>query len=86
MHLNSKQRRTLEAVFARPTRGSIVWTDIESLFLALEANVSQGRGSRVRVTLNGVVAVFHEPHPHKQTAKKAVEAVRAFLEAAGITP
>ena len=84
--MNSKQRRTLEAVFARPTSATILWADIESLLRALSAKVSQGRGSRVRVELNGVRAIFHEPHPEKETAKGAVEAVRAFLEAAGVTP
>jgi hypothetical protein len=38
------------------------------------------------VELNGVRAVFHEPHPEKEAAKGAVEAVRDFLIAAGVTP
>jgi hypothetical protein len=76
----------LEAIFARPTSATIVWADIEGLLRALGANVSQGRGSRVRVELNGIRAVFHEPHPEKETAKGAVEAVRDFLTAAGVTP
>jgi hypothetical protein len=48
--------------------------------------VYQGRGSRVRVALNGVKAVFHEPHPEKETDKGAVKAVREFLEKADIQP
>ncbi len=84
--MNSKQRRTLEAIFARPTLANIVWTDVENLFRALNANVSQGSGSRIRVELNGIRAIFHEPHPEKETAKGAVEAVRNFLTSAGVTP
>jgi hypothetical protein len=84
--VNTKQRRTLEAIFTRPTRTGIVWTDIESLLRALGAEVSEGRGSRVRVKLGGVKAVFHEPHPEKETTKGGVEAVRDFLESAGVRP
>ncbi|HIK11529.1 MAG TPA: type II toxin-antitoxin system HicA family toxin [Oscillatoriaceae cyanobacterium M33_DOE_052] len=84
--LNGKQRRTLEVIYINPVRGNILWTDIENLFGALGATVSQGRGSRVRVALNGVKAVFHEPHPEKEICKGAVKSVRKFLEEAGFTP
>ncbi|MEL6441592.1 MAG: type II toxin-antitoxin system HicA family toxin [Cyanobacteria bacterium J06621_8] len=84
--MNKKQSQTLKAIFALPVRSDIKWTDIESLFKALGAKVSQGRGSRVRISLNGVKAVFHEPHPEKETNKGAVKAVREFLENAEIRP
>lgn len=84
--MNNKQRQTLRAIFTSPVRSDIKWTDIESLFKALGATVSQGRGSRVRVSLNGIKAVFHEPHPEKETNKGAVKAVREFLENAEIEP
>jgi hypothetical protein len=48
--------------------------------------VTEGRGSRVRVALNGVRAVFHRPHPHKETDKGAVASVRRFLAEAGVAP
>src|SRR5271157_1693948 len=38
-----------------------------SLVLACSAEVTEGQGSRVRVALNGVRAVFHRPHPRKET-------------------
>ncbi len=84
--MNKKQRQTLTAIFALPVRSDIKWTDIESLFKALGADMSQGRGSRVRVSLKGIKAVFHEPHPEKETNKGAVKAVREFLTNAGIKP
>ena len=84
--MNKKQGQTLTAIFTLPIRSDIKWTDIESLFKALGASVSQGKGSRVRVSLNRVKAVFHEPHPEKETNKGAVKAVREFLENAGIKP
>lgn len=84
--VNAKQRRTLEAIFNHPELSTIEWADVESLFLALGATVSEGRGSRVRVALNDVRAVFHEPHPERQISKPAVRAVRDFLRNAGVTP
>ncbi|MDO9442245.1 MAG: type II toxin-antitoxin system HicA family toxin [Beijerinckiaceae bacterium] len=75
----SKHAATIESIFADPVRANIPWRDIEALFLALGAEVSEGRGSRVRVALNGVRAVFHRPHPQKETDKGAVKSVRRFL-------
>ena len=86
MYLNNKQRKTLESIFTNPIPSNINWKDIESLFIALGASVSQGQGSRVRVKLNDVRAVFHEPHPQKETDKGAVKSVRDFLIEAGIEP
>jgi hypothetical protein len=77
--------KTLEAIFAEPVRANINWSDIESLFKHLGADVTEGRGSRVRVALNGVRAVFHRPHPQKETDKGAVRSVRRFLTEAGVT-
>ena len=64
----------------------VKWIDIESLFIALEAELSEGRGSRVRVYLKGVRAVFHRPHPEKETDKGALKAIRRFLSEAGVNP
>ena len=84
--MNSRQRKTLEAIYAAPTRADVPWADVESLLAALGAEISEGRGSRVRVALGGVRAVFHRPHPRNETDKGALRAVRRFLEAAGVEP
>ena len=84
--MNSHQRGTLAANFETPTRADIDWDDVVSLLSGLGAEVSEGRGSRVRVALNGVRAVFHRPHPRKVTDKGAVKSVRDFLIQAGVTP
>ena len=84
--MNKKQRQTLTAIFTLPIRSDIKWTDIESLFKALNGKIFQGKGSRVRVSLNGVKAVFHTPHPERETNKGAVKAVKEFLDKAGIKP
>ncbi|MCJ2041254.1 type II toxin-antitoxin system HicA family toxin [Methylobacterium sp. J-059] len=53
---------------------------------ACGAEITEGRGSRIRVALHGVRAVFHRPHPQKETDKGAVKSVRRFLIEAGVTP
>ncbi|MDR1105924.1 MAG: type II toxin-antitoxin system HicA family toxin [Treponema sp.] len=83
--MNSKQRKTFELIFKEPIPPGIAWSDIESLLSALGAELSEGSGSRLRVKLNGVRAVFHRPHPQRTTDKGAVGSVRRFLENAGIT-
>ena len=83
--MNKKHRKTLESIFANPVRANIVWKDIESLFLTLGAEISEGNGSRVRVALNGIRAVFHRPHPQKETKRGAVKSVRRFLQEAGVS-
>mgnify|MGYP000844857714 CR=1 FL=1 len=82
--MNARHRKTLAAVYERPERSDIVWRDIEALFVALGGEVSEGSGSRVRVALNGVRAVFHRPHPERVTDKGAVKSVRRFLSEAGV--
>lgn len=84
--MDSKHHKTLEAIFEKPERANISWKDIEALFFALGAEISEGSGSRVRVALNGVRAVFHRPHPQKEVNKNAVKSIRRFLEAAGVKP
>lgn len=86
MDLNNKQRKTLELIFTTPVPANIIWQDIENLFTALGAYISQGSGSRVGVKLNDVKGHFHEPHPEKETDKGAVKSVREFLTKAGIEP
>lgn len=81
-----KHDRTLRAIFAEPVRANINWSAIESLLVHLGAEVSEGAGSRVRIALNGVRAVFHRPHPQKETDKGAVRSLRRFLIEAGATP
>ncbi|MBX3001234.1 MAG: type II toxin-antitoxin system HicA family toxin [Caldilineaceae bacterium] len=84
--MNKRHQRTLSAIYERPERSDIPWRDIEALFADLGAEIAQGSGSRVRVALNGVRAVFHRPHPQKETHKGAVKSVRRFLQSAGIEP
>lgn len=82
--MNKKQRTTLQAIFKKPTPSNIRWDDIEVLMANLGAEISEGKGSRVRIVLSGVRAVFHRPHPKRETDKGALQSVRRFLECAGV--
>lgn len=81
--MRSKHRKTLDQILANPVRPDILWSDIEAMLLTLGAEISEGKGSRVRVHLNGVRAVFHRPHPYKETDRGTVRSVRRFLTEAG---
>ena len=86
MNLRRKHRRILEAVFTDPVPASIRWDDIAALFVALGATITEGSGSRVHVEIGERLAVFHRPHPQKETDRGAVRSVRRFLENAGVEP
>lgn len=82
--MNNKQLQTLKYIFENPVRSNILWVDIESMFIGLGAWISEGNGSRVRIKLNERRAVFHKPHPKKETNKGAIKSVRDFLINANI--
>jgi predicted RNA binding protein YcfA (HicA-like mRNA interferase family) len=82
--LNSRQKKILEDIFKEPVKSDVLWKDIEKVLIALGAEISEGKGSRVRIYLNGIRAVFHRPHPGKQTDRGALKSMRRFLIEAGV--
>ena len=84
--VNSKQARTLKAVFADPVSGTVVWTAIESLLVAVGCSVIEGSGSRVRFECRGVIASFHRPHPAKEAKRYQVRDAREYLTKLGVKP
>ena len=86
MAFGARNRRTLGAVFERPTRANIRWSDVERLFRAVGAQVTEGAGSRVRIQLGNQVKTFHRPHPGSEARRYAVEAAAVFLRDQGVTP
>ena len=82
--MKTKHKKTLKSVFEDPVKANIAWKDIEMMLKACGAELSEGQGSRVRIFLNGVRAVFHRPHPQKETNKATVKSLRRFLKEAEV--
>ena len=84
--MKPKHSKTLERIFSKPVSANIKWKDIEALFVALGAEVSEREGSRVGVVLFNEVRIFHRPHPTPTTDKGAISNIRKWLETHGVTP
>lgn len=84
--MNSKQRKTLDAIFAKPTSKTLEWAAIEALLKAVGCSAVEGNGSRVRFVKGDHVASFHRPHPAKEAKAYHVEQARDFLILIGAKP
>ena len=84
--MNSRHRKTLAAIFSKPTPASIGFSDIEALIKALGGTVTEREGSRVKIELNGMQWRCHRPHPGKEAKKYQVEEARELLERTGVKP
>lgn len=84
--MKRKHQATLERIFARPVSGNVKWREVEALLLELGAEIEEAEGSRITVTLFGVVRVFHRPHLGPDTDKGALASVRKWLEDNGVIP
>jgi len=82
--VTARHRKTLAAIFAKPTLASIVFADIEALIKALGGTISEREGSRVKIELAGQQWRCHRPHPGKEAKRYQVEEARELLERAGV--
>ncbi len=84
--MNSKQAKTLAAVFTEPASATIEWAAIESLLVSAGCELIEGRGSRVRSVCKGLIASFHRPYPAKEAKRYQVRDAREFLTKIGVVP
>jgi hypothetical protein len=84
--MNSKQKKTLKAIFADPVSGTIEWASIEGLLVAVGCEVIEGKGSRVRFVKDEMIATFHRPHPAKEAKRYQVREAREYLTRLGVEP
>lgn len=84
--MNSKQRKTLAAVFADPVPANLPWSDLEVLLIAVGCKVVEGKGSAVRFVRDGVIGYFHRPHPAKEAKRYQVRDAREYLIKLGVKP
>ena len=84
--VNSKQKRTLAAIFADPVSPSIAWASLESLLVSIGCEIVEGRGSRVRFVKDGCIETFHCPHPEPSAKRYQIRDAREYLRRLGIEP
>jgi hypothetical protein len=84
--MNVRHRRTLAAIFSRPTAASIPFADIEALILALGGSVTERAVSPVKIVLKDGHWHCHRPHPSKEARRYQVEEARELLIRAGVAP
>lgn len=84
--MNSKHRKTLEAIFTDPVNGALEWARIEALLLALGCRSIEGSGSSVTFEMDGKRAHFHRPHPEREALRYRVRTVREYLATLGVKP
>ncbi len=84
--MNAKNRKTLAAIFARPTSAGIAFIDIEALFKSLGAVILEREGSRIKIELEREQWRCHRPHPGKEAKRYQVEEARELLQRLGILP
>lgn len=84
--MNNAHRRTLAAIFATPSPKTLEWAKIEALLIACGCRITEGAGSRVRISKGQDVLNSHRPHPGKEAKPYQVRDTRGFLEKIGVTP
>ena len=84
--MNKKHQKTLVMIFEKPARSDVRWSNVETLLVHIGAEIREGHGSRVRIALHGIRAVFYRPHRKRETDKGALISMRRFLENAGVKP
>jgi HicA toxin of bacterial toxin-antitoxin, len=84
--MKARHRKTLEAIYAKPTRSAIVFSEIEALIVALGGEVREGEGSRVAFELKAKRKYLHRPHPGKEAKKYQVEELRDWFLQLEIKP
>ena len=84
--MNSKQRKTLEAIFSKRIPKTLPWNDIESLLKAVGCELEEREGSAVIFDKDGKVLHAHRPHPQREVQPYVVKQVRVYLERIGEKP
>ena len=84
--MNSKRKKTLEAVFSHPTPKNIAWDDLVSLLRALGCDMVKDGGSHFAFKRDNHKVDFHRPHPGKELKLYQVEDAKAFFIKIGVKP
>ena len=84
--MNSRHRKTLEALFASPIPKTLAFRRVESLLKSIGCVMIEGEGSRVAFYLAGRVLALHRPHPGNEIKPYQIRATQMFLISVGVRP
>lgn len=59
--MSKNLRQSIDKIHKKPERSDISWVNVDTIFGTFGAEITEGRGSRFRVALNDVRAVFIVP-------------------------
>ena len=83
-HLSSRNRDTIEKIFAHPASRNVEWRQVVSLLEAIGA-VTHEQNGKLRVSLGPETEVFPRPHG-KDVEVQTVVDMRRMLKQAGFAP
>ena len=81
--MQRRHQKTLDEIFQKPDRKSVLWSDFITVLHALDADITEKGGSMVGIRLNGRYAVFHRPHPGNEIYPSDLKRIRRFLVESG---
>ena len=84
--MNSKQRKTLEAIFSKRIPKTLPWDEMVSLLKGVGCKLKEREGSAVIFDKNGEIFHAHRPHPNKEVKGYVIKQLRIYLERIGEKP
>ncbi len=84
MWLRVKKQKVLKTIYEQDFHAKILWKEVELFLMGYGVNISKGNGSRIRIYMNGVRAVFHKPFSDIVCDKGSLKSLKSFLKNAGI--
>ena len=82
--MSTKQRTMLARIRRRPPPADLRWQDIVSALEHYGVEVSERKGSRVRLKKGHERIVVHRPHPGPHTGRETIRDIASFLKIAGV--
>ena len=83
-HVSSRDRDTIEKIFAHPASGNVEWRQVVSLLEAIAA-VTHEDDDKLRVSLGPETEVLRRPHGKDVDVQPVVD-LRRMLKQAGFAP
>jgi hypothetical protein len=82
--MNNKHKKLLNLILQNSVKGSIKWSEIESLLIAFGCKVIESRGSGVKFIKNDTHLSIYKPHPNTEALNYRVKLVKDFLLKTGV--